>query len=49
MAVIEIIRNYSWILVLLISLSVIWLTYTKMKGTRIFRVGFGLFRAVIFL
>ena len=48
MAVIEMIRNYAWILVLLIALSVIWLTYTKMKGTRLFRIGFGLFRAVIF-
>lgn len=48
MAIMEIIRNYAWILVLLISLAVIWLTYTRMKGTRIFRIGFGLIRAVIF-
>lgn len=48
MQVLEIIRSYTWIFVLLFSLLVILLTYTKMKGTKLFRIGFGLFRAVIF-
>jgi methanethiol S-methyltransferase len=48
MEIIEMIREYAWILVLFIALAVIWLTYTKMKGTPLFRIGFGLFRAVLF-
>ena len=48
MEIIEIIRSWAWILVVLFSLLVIWLTYTKMKGKKIFRILFGIFRAIIF-
>ncbi len=48
MQVLEIIKSFTWIFVLLFSLLVIFLTYTKMKGSKLFRIGFGLFRAFIF-
>ena len=48
MEIIALCRSYAWILVVLISLSVIWLTLTKMKGSILFRISFGVFRAFIF-
>ncbi len=42
------IRSYAWIVAVLISLSIIWLTFTKMKGTIFFKICFGVFRAIIF-
>lgn len=44
----ESLRNYAWIFVLIISLAVIYGTIAKMKGSVWFRTGFGLIRAVIF-
>jgi len=48
MEILTLLRSYAWILVVLISLSVIWLTLTKMKGSFFFRISFGIFRALIF-